>query len=94
MNNQQFPKIAGLKSIKQELIPGIYDICLCGRSSSQPFCDGSHKETSFKPFKLVVEEEKRFSFCTCKHSATLPFCDGYHKQIVEELEDLNIRQVP
>ena len=26
-----------------------YYWCTCGKSSNQPFCDGSHKETTFKP---------------------------------------------
>ena len=28
-----------------ELAPGDYWWCACGRSKSQPFCDGSHKAT-------------------------------------------------
>ena len=27
--------------------------CACGLSKSQPFCDGSHKGTSFEPIKYV-----------------------------------------
>ena len=27
-----------------------YYWCSCGKSSKQPFCDGSHKGTEFKPF--------------------------------------------
>ncbi len=36
-----------------ELEAGDYYWCACGRSANQPFCDGSHKETSFTGVKLV-----------------------------------------
>jgi CDGSH-type Zn-finger protein len=32
--------------------------CSCGRSSKQPFCDGSHAGTSFTPVKYVAEESE------------------------------------
>ena len=35
---------------------GIYWWCACGRSKNQPFCDGSHKGTSFTPEKVIVKE--------------------------------------
>ena len=27
--------------------------CTCGRSENQPYCDGSHIGTNFKPLKVV-----------------------------------------
>jgi CDGSH iron-sulfur domain-containing protein 3 len=56
-----------------------YFWCACGRSSKQPFCDGSHKETKFSPIKVTAEETKTLWFCGCKQSAKAPFCDGTHK---------------
>ena len=32
-----------------------YFWCACGRSAKQPFCDGSHKATSFQPHRFVAE---------------------------------------
>jgi CDGSH-type Zn-finger protein len=81
INLNEEPLIAGLKSIKQEVEPGIYAWCSCGWSSSQPFCDGSHKGTNFKPFKLKVEERRKISWCNCKHTQKPPFCDGTHKTL-------------
>ena len=55
--------------------------CSCGRSKSQPFCDGSHKGSSFVPLKFTAEETKKVFLCGCKHSANKPYCDGSHKTL-------------
>lgn len=56
-----------------------YFWCACGQSKNQPFCDGSHKGTSFTPVKFTAEETKKAWLCGCKNSAKAPFCDGTHK---------------
>jgi CDGSH iron-sulfur domain-containing protein 3 len=61
--------------------PGDYWWCACGRSSDQPFCDGSHKGTGFSPVKMTIEEPKRMAWCGCKHSGAKPECDGTHKKL-------------
>lgn len=53
--------------------------CACGKSSSQPFCDGSHKGSEFSPLKFEAEESKKLFFCGCKATASQPLCDGSHK---------------
>ena len=58
-----------------------YFWCACGRSKSQPFCDGSHKDTSFSPVKYVAEESKAVNFCGCKHTKKQPICDFTHYKI-------------
>jgi CDGSH-type Zn-finger protein len=58
-----------------------YFWCACGRSKNQPFCDGSHKETSFSPVKYTAEASKKVFFCGCKHSANKPLCDGTHNKL-------------
>jgi CDGSH-type Zn-finger protein len=50
--------------------------CACGRSKNQPFCDGSHKGTSFTPLKYQAVESGRQWFCVCKQTANPPLCDG------------------
>lgn len=54
--------------------------CACGLSKSQPFCDGSHKDSGFQPIAWQADENKQVWFCACKQSANAPFCDGSHKK--------------
>ena len=55
-----------------------YYWCACGRSSKQPFCDGSHKDTGISPVKYTAEKTGTVYFCGCKHSKIAPLCDGTH----------------
>lgn len=59
-----------------------YFWCSCGKSSKQPFCDGSHKGSGFTPVKWQAPASKTVWFCGCKHSAKAPLCDGAHKGLV------------
>lgn len=58
-----------------------YYWCSCGKSKTQPFCDGSHKGSEFAPTKYTAEESKTVYFCGCKHSANGALCDGTHKSL-------------
>lgn len=73
------PKIAGTKPAMLELDPGRYAWCACGQSANQPFCDGSHAGTSFRPTMFEVAEPTKVAICQCKRTAGAPFCDGSHK---------------
>lgn len=79
------PIIADNKPVKVELSKGQeYHFCTCGRSKSQPFCDGSHAGTGFTPRVIVVEEDAEAWLCACKHSGNLPYCDGTHNRFSDE----------
>lgn len=75
------PEMPQKASYKVELAPGTYWWCTCGKSQNQPFCDGSHKGTSFSPQKIEITEQKVYSVCGCKQSAKGWLCDGTHKTL-------------
>ena len=75
------PKIAQKKQFVMEMQPGKYFWCACGQSKNQPFCDGSHRTTSFKPVMQEIEEVKTVAWCGCKQSKNKPFCDGTHNHL-------------
>jgi CDGSH iron-sulfur domain-containing protein 3 len=75
------PKVAQNFPYVLDVEPGKYAWCACGRSSTQPYCDGSHKGTSFTPTIEEVTEAKKIAWCGCKNSANGPFCDGTHAKL-------------
>lgn len=79
------PIIADNKPVKVNLNKGDeYHFCTCGRSKSQPFCDGSHVGTTFTPKVIIAEEDGDAYLCACKHSANRPYCDGTHQQFADD----------
>ncbi|WP_371187487.1 glutamate synthase-related protein [Thalassotalea maritima] len=75
------PIIADNKPVKVNLEKDKkYFFCTCGRSASQPFCDGAHVGSSFKPKPFVANNNEEAYLCQCKYSASQPFCDGSHGQ--------------
>ena len=75
-------KVAANTPIKVALEKGkSYYWCACGRSESQPFCDGSHKVTTITPLQFTVEESKEKMLCRCKQTQNAPYCDGSHQKL-------------
>jgi mannose-6-phosphate isomerase-like protein (cupin superfamily)/CDGSH-type Zn-finger protein len=76
------PTIAHRKGFYFEVKAGQrYFWCSCGRSTNQPFCDGSHAGTTFAPVLFEAKADEDVIFCGCKHTATRPFCDGAHNNL-------------
>ena len=72
---------AGESSLAVDLEQGkSYFWCSCGKSSKQPFCDGSHKGTGFKPLAYKAEFTKKMFFCACKQTNDQYYCDGSHNK--------------
>ena len=67
--------------IVQEIKPGTYWWCACGRSKTQPFCDGAHKGTGLGPKKVDIAEAGTVAWCACKQSGDGAFCDGTHSRL-------------
>lgn len=74
-------KIAEKSPLMMEMQPGTYFWCACGKSSNQPFCDGSHKGSEFTPEEVKIEEVQSVFWCRCKQSDNPPFCDGTHRKL-------------
>ena len=58
-----------------------YYWCSCGRSKTQPFCDGSHEGTTYEPKAYTAQENTTVYFCGCKQSMNAPLCDGTHNEL-------------
>jgi CDGSH-type Zn-finger protein len=80
-DNPGEPRVAQKGPYVLELKAGTYWWCACGRSTHQPFCDGSHKGSGFEPVKVELAEPAKVALCGCKHSGARPFCDGTHRKL-------------
>ncbi len=74
--------VAQTSPFETELVAGkTYAWCACGRSSKQPFCDGTHKETEIRPIIFTAEESETAWLCGCKRTGSEPRCDGTHNAL-------------
>jgi glutamate synthase domain-containing protein 2/CDGSH-type Zn-finger protein len=79
------PVIADLKPAEVALGKGEeYAYCACGRSSNQPFCDGSHAGTGITPTMFRAEADGAAYLCQCKQTGNPPYCDGTHAKVPKD----------
>ena len=72
-------KTSSNKALKVLLNKGeSYLWCACGKSSQQPFCDGSHHGSKVKPLKFTAKRTGEVKLCNCKATKKGPFCDDTH----------------
>ncbi len=75
------PHIVQRGPFVQSAAAGSFAWCACGKSSQQPFCDGSHRGTGLSPVRVDLTEPKMVAWCGCKHSKNGAFCDGSHGRL-------------
>ena len=75
------PVVAAKVPAVLELEPGEYWWCACGKSKTQPFCDGSHKGSGIEPMAFKVDVKKKVALCQCKQTGHSPMCDGNHRTV-------------
>ena len=78
------PQIAQRAPMPVEVEAGNkYFWCSCGKSGTQPFCDGANKDLC-QPVEYTAEESGTVYFCGCKHSQNPPLCDSSHKSLDDD----------
>lgn len=58
--------------------------CQCGKSKNQPFCDGTHHGSKFKPLLFEAKRTGQAKLCNCKITKSGPFCDNSHLTLSED----------
>ena len=63
-----------------EVEAGTKAFCQCGRTGSNPYCDGSHHGCGIEPRIEKFDSARKLVMCGCGRSEKTPFCDGSHSK--------------
>lgn len=44
-----------------------------------------------KPFKVHLNEKKKYSWCLCGKGHSQPFCDGHHKNVHYKIKQIPVK---
>mmetsp|Transcript_5492 Transcript_5492/g.13746 ORF Transcript_5492/g.13746 Transcript_5492/m.13746 type:complete len:123 (+) Transcript_5492:92-460(+) len=61
-----------------------YHWCSCGRSDTQPWCNGSHVGTGYEPVRFNMREDGNLvkQLCGCKYTSNVPYCNQNHFNVI------------
>ena len=83
------PVVRALAPLRVEVEEGrTYFWCACGRTKSEPWCDGSHKATTIRPVKWVAPKSGIAGVCACRATRRpgRVLCDGAHAAVAAPSE--------
>lgn len=93
--------VAAHEPKETRLEPGLHRWCACGRSSTQPLCDGpdvaspscdgSGRDAGITPVPFTINAAKDDWLCMCKQTHTAPYCDGTHAKVPKDATELQSR---
>jgi CDGSH-type Zn-finger protein len=79
------PIIAAIAPAKVDLEAGKdYFWCQCGKSKSQPFCDGSHAGSDITPLKFTAEKKGQQHCANARPAPMRRFVMGHMRALSEQ----------
>ena len=64
-----------------EMGVGTYYWCACGKTSTVPYCDGSHAGSGVTPIAFEIDKAGTYAICSCGLTSNPPYCDCSHAGI-------------
>eukprot|EP00123_Amoebidium_parasiticum_P010729 comp20277_c0_seq1/m.25426 comp20277_c0_seq1/g.25426 ORF comp20277_c0_seq1/g.25426 comp20277_c0_seq1/m.25426 type:complete len:148 (-) comp20277_c0_seq1:274-717(-) len=88
------PQLYGPVNVRGLKVGEVKLWCTCGLTKTSPWCDQSHRGTTFRPLRWkvpgTVTDSKPvscYSLCGCKYTKHPPFCDAEHIHVPCQIMD-------